>query len=166
MQKATSLCSSVKSGLLCPLTLEACAWCEFEQCVISLSLSFFLYLFPTDGDLFSFQERANVDSQREALERLQDGYNELKSQLHNCPESLREQLQEQLKRVSLILPGLIQYQDHPKLCTASNIEHTTSNHSISEATHTQTTSRSTLIQQMVDIGVHDVVMYNKRSATL
>jgi len=38
--------------------------------------------------------------EREALERLQDGYNELKSQLHNCPESLREQLQEQLKRVS------------------------------------------------------------------
>ncbi|XP_030632001.1 LOW QUALITY PROTEIN: pleckstrin homology-like domain family B member 1 [Chanos chanos] len=44
------------------------------------------------------QERANVDAEREALERLQDGYNELKSQLHNCPESLREQLQEQLKR--------------------------------------------------------------------
>ncbi|XP_072548318.1 pleckstrin homology-like domain family B member 1 isoform X8 [Salminus brasiliensis] len=44
------------------------------------------------------QERANVDTQREALERLQDAYNELKSQLHNCPESLREQLQEQLKR--------------------------------------------------------------------
>ncbi|XP_053502381.1 pleckstrin homology-like domain family B member 1 isoform X2 [Ictalurus furcatus] len=44
------------------------------------------------------KEKANVDSQREALERLQDGYNELKNQLHNCPESLREQLQEQLKR--------------------------------------------------------------------
>ncbi|XP_046718796.1 pleckstrin homology-like domain family B member 1 isoform X3 [Silurus meridionalis] len=44
------------------------------------------------------KDRANVDSQREALERLQDGYNELKSQLHNCPESLREQLQEQVKR--------------------------------------------------------------------
>ncbi|XP_037402487.1 pleckstrin homology-like domain family B member 1 isoform X2 [Pygocentrus nattereri] len=44
------------------------------------------------------QERANVDTKREALERLQDTYNELKSQLHNCPESLREQLQEQLKR--------------------------------------------------------------------
>ncbi|XP_066518633.1 pleckstrin homology-like domain family B member 1 isoform X3 [Hoplias malabaricus] len=44
------------------------------------------------------QERANVDTQREALERLQDAYNELKSQLHNCPESLREQLQDQLKR--------------------------------------------------------------------
>ncbi|XP_056612567.1 pleckstrin homology-like domain family B member 1 isoform X2 [Triplophysa dalaica] len=44
------------------------------------------------------QERANVDAEREALERLQDGYNELTSQLNNCPESLREQLQEQLKR--------------------------------------------------------------------
>ncbi|XP_067221253.1 pleckstrin homology-like domain family B member 1 isoform X12 [Chanodichthys erythropterus] len=44
------------------------------------------------------KERANVDVEREALERLQDGYNELTSQLHNCPESLREQLQEQLKR--------------------------------------------------------------------
>ncbi|XP_077064858.1 pleckstrin homology-like domain family B member 1 isoform X21 [Siphateles boraxobius] len=44
------------------------------------------------------KERANVDVEREALERLQDGYNDLKSQLHNCPESLREQLQEQLKR--------------------------------------------------------------------
>ncbi|XP_065137464.1 pleckstrin homology-like domain family B member 1 isoform X7 [Paramisgurnus dabryanus] len=44
------------------------------------------------------QEKANVDAEREALERLQDGYNELTSQLHNCPESLREQLQDQLKR--------------------------------------------------------------------
>ncbi|XP_048122038.1 pleckstrin homology-like domain family B member 1 isoform X4 [Alosa alosa] len=44
------------------------------------------------------KERANVDAEREALARLQDGYNELQNQLHNCPESLREQLQEQLKR--------------------------------------------------------------------
>nr|XP_055052227.1 pleckstrin homology-like domain family B member 1 isoform X11 [Misgurnus anguillicaudatus] len=44
------------------------------------------------------KEKANVDAEREALERLQDGYNELTSQLHNCPESLREQLQDQLKR--------------------------------------------------------------------
>ncbi|TSQ46616.1 Pleckstrin homology-like domain family B member 1 [Bagarius yarrelli] len=51
-----------------------------------------------NGD--NIRERANVDSQREALERLQDGYNDLKSQLHNCPESLREQLQEQLKRAA------------------------------------------------------------------
>ncbi|MGH0179845.1 UNVERIFIED_CONTAM: hypothetical protein FKN15_002802 [Acipenser sinensis] len=44
------------------------------------------------------QERANVDGEREALERLQDAFSELKNQLHNCPESLREQLQDQLKR--------------------------------------------------------------------
>ncbi|XP_058866346.1 pleckstrin homology-like domain family B member 1 isoform X15 [Acipenser ruthenus] len=44
------------------------------------------------------QERANVDAEREALERLQDAFSELKNQLHNCPESLREQLQDQLKR--------------------------------------------------------------------
>ncbi|MGH0148265.1 UNVERIFIED_CONTAM: hypothetical protein FKN15_046437 [Acipenser sinensis] len=43
-------------------------------------------------------ERANVDGEREALERLQDAFSELKNQLHNCPESLREQLQDQLKR--------------------------------------------------------------------
>ncbi|XP_029106769.1 pleckstrin homology-like domain family B member 1 isoform X2 [Scleropages formosus] len=42
--------------------------------------------------------RAHVDAEREALERLRDGYNELKSQVHNCPESLREQLQEELRR--------------------------------------------------------------------
>nr|XP_023672103.1 pleckstrin homology-like domain family B member 1 isoform X2 [Paramormyrops kingsleyae] len=42
--------------------------------------------------------RAKVDAEREALERLQDGYSELKSQLHNCPESLREQLQDQFRR--------------------------------------------------------------------
>uniref|UniRef100_A0A673ZF66 Pleckstrin homology-like domain family B member 1 n=1 Tax=Salmo trutta TaxID=8032 RepID=A0A673ZF66_SALTR len=44
------------------------------------------------------KERANVDAERRALESLQEGYSELKNQLHNCPESLREQLQEQLKR--------------------------------------------------------------------
>ncbi|XP_045580449.1 pleckstrin homology-like domain family B member 1 isoform X19 [Salmo salar] len=44
------------------------------------------------------KERANVDTERRALESLQEGYSELKNQLHNCPESLREQLQEQLKR--------------------------------------------------------------------
>uniref|UniRef100_A0A8C7L450 Pleckstrin homology-like domain family B member 1 n=1 Tax=Oncorhynchus kisutch TaxID=8019 RepID=A0A8C7L450_ONCKI len=44
------------------------------------------------------KERANVDAERRALASLQEGYSELKNQLHNCPESLREQLQEQLKR--------------------------------------------------------------------
>ncbi|XP_042152003.1 pleckstrin homology-like domain family B member 1 isoform X14 [Oncorhynchus tshawytscha] len=44
------------------------------------------------------KERANVDAERRALASLQEGYSELKNQLHNCPESLREQLHEQLKR--------------------------------------------------------------------
>ncbi|XP_046695020.1 pleckstrin homology-like domain family B member 1 isoform X7 [Silurus meridionalis] len=42
--------------------------------------------------------RANVSAERDVLARLRDGYSELKSQLHKCPESLREQLQEQLAR--------------------------------------------------------------------
>ncbi|XP_063059581.1 pleckstrin homology-like domain family B member 1 isoform X8 [Engraulis encrasicolus] len=42
--------------------------------------------------------RANVSSERDVVERLRAGYNELKSQLDKCPESLREQLQEQLTR--------------------------------------------------------------------
>uniref|UniRef100_A0AAQ4NT06 PH domain-containing protein n=1 Tax=Gasterosteus aculeatus aculeatus TaxID=481459 RepID=A0AAQ4NT06_GASAC len=43
-------------------------------------------------------ERANVEAERRALRGLQEVYAELENQLHNCPESLREQLQEQLKR--------------------------------------------------------------------
>ncbi|TNN01465.1 hypothetical protein fugu_010847 [Takifugu bimaculatus] len=43
-------------------------------------------------------ERANLEAERRALQSLQEGYAELKNQLHNCPESLREHLQEQLKR--------------------------------------------------------------------
>ncbi|XP_066513422.1 pleckstrin homology-like domain family B member 1 isoform X2 [Hoplias malabaricus] len=42
--------------------------------------------------------RANVSAERDILARLRDGYSELKSQLHKCPESLREHLQEQLTR--------------------------------------------------------------------
>uniref|UniRef100_A0A8B9HJX0 Pleckstrin homology-like domain family B member 1 n=1 Tax=Astyanax mexicanus TaxID=7994 RepID=A0A8B9HJX0_ASTMX len=42
--------------------------------------------------------RANVSAERDILARLRDGYSELKSQLHKCPESLREHLQEQLAR--------------------------------------------------------------------
>ncbi|KAJ8386589.1 hypothetical protein AAFF_G00168210 [Aldrovandia affinis] len=44
------------------------------------------------------KERAKVVGERETLARLLDGSNELRSQLHNCPESLKEQLQDQLKR--------------------------------------------------------------------
>ncbi|XP_029026109.1 pleckstrin homology-like domain family B member 1 isoform X4 [Betta splendens] len=42
--------------------------------------------------------RANVEAERRAMQGLQEGYAKLKKQVHNCPESLREQLQEQLKR--------------------------------------------------------------------
>ncbi|XP_060718490.1 pleckstrin homology-like domain family B member 1 isoform X10 [Tachysurus vachellii] len=42
--------------------------------------------------------RANVSAERDVLARLRDGYSELKSQVHKCPESLREHLQEQLAR--------------------------------------------------------------------
>ena len=42
-----------------------------------------------------------MEAERRALRGLQEGYAELKNQLHNCPESLREHLQEQLKRVGV-----------------------------------------------------------------
>ncbi|XP_074792936.1 pleckstrin homology-like domain family B member 1 isoform X3 [Natator depressus] len=44
------------------------------------------------------KERAKVDAERKELEKLQALYNESKSQLDNCPESMREQLQDQLRR--------------------------------------------------------------------
>nr|XP_032633033.1 pleckstrin homology-like domain family B member 1 isoform X4 [Chelonoidis abingdonii] len=43
-------------------------------------------------------ERAKVDAERKELEKLQALYNESKSQLDNCPESMREQLQDQMRR--------------------------------------------------------------------
>lgn len=46
------------------------------------------------------QEKVKLDAEREKLERLQELYSEQKTQLDNCPESMREQLQQQLKRVS------------------------------------------------------------------
>lgn len=46
-----------------------------------------------------------MEAERRALQNLQEGYAELKNQLHNCPESLREQLQEQLKRVGRRQPA-------------------------------------------------------------
>ncbi|XP_051970220.1 pleckstrin homology-like domain family B member 1 isoform X6 [Xyrauchen texanus] len=44
------------------------------------------------------KERAKVSAERDVLARLRDSYSELKGQLHKCPESLREHLQEQLTR--------------------------------------------------------------------
>ncbi|XP_062844476.1 pleckstrin homology-like domain family B member 1 isoform X3 [Trichomycterus rosablanca] len=42
--------------------------------------------------------KANISAERDVLTRLRGGYSELKSQLHKCPESLREHIQEQLAR--------------------------------------------------------------------
>uniref|UniRef100_A0A3Q3DZ61 Pleckstrin homology-like domain family B member 1 n=1 Tax=Hippocampus comes TaxID=109280 RepID=A0A3Q3DZ61_HIPCM len=56
-------------------------------------------------------ERANVEAERQALRRLQEGHAELKNQLHNCPESLREQLQEQFKRVEALEAGTKKFED-------------------------------------------------------
>ncbi|XP_071418160.1 pleckstrin homology-like domain family B member 2 isoform X4 [Pithys albifrons albifrons] len=44
------------------------------------------------------KEKLKLDAEREKLERLQELYSEQKTQLDNCPESMREQLQQQLKR--------------------------------------------------------------------
>ncbi|XP_043928380.1 pleckstrin homology-like domain family B member 2 [Protopterus annectens] len=44
------------------------------------------------------KEKAKLDGERERLERFQEIYSEQKTQLDNCPESMREQLQQQLKR--------------------------------------------------------------------
>lgn len=43
-----------------------------------------------------------MSAERTALEKQRNEYNELKRQLDNCPLSLREQLQEQLSRVSVL----------------------------------------------------------------
>ncbi|XP_069080883.1 pleckstrin homology-like domain family B member 1 isoform X26 [Pleurodeles waltl] len=44
------------------------------------------------------KERAKVDLERKALESLQSRCSDLKRQVDNCPESMREQLQDQLRR--------------------------------------------------------------------
>ncbi|XP_072557801.1 pleckstrin homology-like domain family B member 1 isoform X20 [Paramormyrops kingsleyae] len=54
-------------------------------------------------DVLFCQGRASVGSDRRALDSLRGGLEELQSQLHGCPESLREQLQERLKRESELL---------------------------------------------------------------
>nr|XP_009668335.1 PREDICTED: pleckstrin homology-like domain family B member 1 [Struthio camelus australis] len=45
------------------------------------------------------KERAKLDAERKELAKLQALYNESKSQLDNCPESMREQLQDQMRRL-------------------------------------------------------------------
>nr|XP_015196755.1 PREDICTED: pleckstrin homology-like domain family B member 2 [Lepisosteus oculatus] len=44
------------------------------------------------------KDKAKLDAEREKIEKLQELYTEQKTQLDNCPESMREQLQQQLKR--------------------------------------------------------------------
>ncbi|KAM7030408.1 pleckstrin homology-like domain family B member 1 isoform 7-T8 [Acridotheres tristis] len=44
------------------------------------------------------KERAKVDAERKELEQLRELYHESKSHLDKCPESMREQLQEQMRR--------------------------------------------------------------------
>ncbi|OXB75923.1 UNVERIFIED_CONTAM: hypothetical protein H355_012891 [Colinus virginianus] len=53
------------------------------------------------------KERAKVDAERKELEKLRALYNESKSHLDNCPESMREQLREQMRRV---------VSSHPVVC--------------------------------------------------
>lgn len=46
-----------------------------------------------------------MSAERKALEKQRNEYNELKRQFDMCPLSLREQLQEQLSRVSVLMAG-------------------------------------------------------------
>ncbi|KAM3868986.1 pleckstrin homology-like domain family B member 1 [Diretmus argenteus] len=56
--------------------------------------------------------RANVSAERKVLERQRNEYNELKRQFDKCPLSLREQLQEQLRREAEALEsGTKQFED-------------------------------------------------------
>lgn len=59
------------------------------------------------------QERAELAAGRRHLEARQALYAELQTQLDNCPESVREQLQEQLRRVSFTSPPSLAPEGHP-----------------------------------------------------
>nr|XP_025970061.1 pleckstrin homology-like domain family B member 1 [Dromaius novaehollandiae] len=50
------------------------------------------------------KERAKLDAERKELAKLRALYAESKSQLANCPESMREQVQDQMRRVSVSPP--------------------------------------------------------------
>lgn len=77
----------------------ASAWRGFEKCVFSLSPPFLFFFFLSHSP--SIQERAKVDAERKELEQLRALYHESKSHLDKCPESMREQLREQMRRVSV-----------------------------------------------------------------
>uniref|UniRef100_A0A8C9QZY6 Pleckstrin homology-like domain family B member 1 n=1 Tax=Scleropages formosus TaxID=113540 RepID=A0A8C9QZY6_SCLFO len=58
------------------------------------------------------KEREKLDAERHVLQQLRNGLDELNGQLHNCPESLREQLQEQLKKkAELLESGTKRFED-------------------------------------------------------
>uniref|UniRef100_A0A9J7ZV35 Pleckstrin homology-like domain, family B, member 1a n=2 Tax=Cyprinus carpio TaxID=7962 RepID=A0A9J7ZV35_CYPCA len=57
------------------------------------------------------KERAKVSAERDVLARLRDSYSELKCQLHKCPESLREHLQEQMTRVEALESATKRFED-------------------------------------------------------
>lgn len=59
------------------------------------------------------QERAELAAGRRHLEARQALYAELQTQLDNCPESVREQLQEQLRRVSFTSSPSLAPEGHP-----------------------------------------------------
>ena len=83
---------------------------------VSLFLLFFFVLFCFVFVLFCsplIQERAKVDAERKELEKLRALYNESKSHLDNCPESMREQLREQMRRVSVSPPPLLDHGPPP-----------------------------------------------------
>lgn len=81
-----------------PVALAACG-AGVEECVFCFS-PVLRPPPPPPAD----QERAELATGRRHLEARQALYAELQTQLDNCPESVREQLQEQLRRVSFTSP--------------------------------------------------------------
>ena len=86
---------------------RCCPRARVEECVFCFSLVPALPTPPAD------QERAELAAGRRHLEARQALYAELQTQLDNCPESVREQLQEQLRRVSFTSPPSLAPEGHP-----------------------------------------------------
>lgn len=90
-----------------PPTAAAARGPGVEECVFCFSPVPALPPPPAD------QERAELAAGRRHLEARQALYAELQTQLDNCPESVREQLQEQLRRVSFTSPPSLAPEGHP-----------------------------------------------------
>lgn len=89
-----------------------------EECVFCFSPVPALPPPPAD------QERAELAAGRRHLEARQALYAELQTQVDNCPESVREQLQEQLRRVSFTSPpSLAPRATHPEERRAVGRDH-------------------------------------------